>query len=218
MPEGRAADATAPEAARARRRSWPAGAAWNGLFAPPGGRSATGRGGVVAALLLYAALLLPRTSALASGTLEPVPEAPPAPTLRLPEMDGTMHGLAEHAGTVMLVNFWASWCPPCLKEVPSLERLRARLSGRGFEVLAVNVGESPRRARITLDRLGYTGKLLLDREQAAFASWGVEVLPTSFVVGPAGRVRLRAVGDLEWDAEGVVQAIEALLEAPADGG
>jgi thiol-disulfide isomerase/thioredoxin len=151
------------------------------------------------------------------GSLEPVPHAPAAPALVLDDPAGHAHDLAELAGAVVLVNFWASWCPPCLKEMPSLERLRARLAGRGFEVLAVNVGESPRRARAMLDRLGYSGTLLLDPDQAAFAAWGVEVLPTSFVVGPGGRVRLRAVGDVAWDAADVVEAVEALLEAPADG-
>lgn len=179
-------------------------------------RPANRQGGAGVALGLCAALLLARASALPAAPLEPVPEAPSAPALRLPDMAGTTHDLAGHAGSVVLVNFWASWCPPCLAEMPSLERLRARLAGRGFEVLAVNVGENPRRARAMLDRLGYTGTLLLDRDQAAFAAWGVAVLPTSFVIGRCGRVRLRAVGEVEWDAEGIVELIEALLVAPAD--
>ena len=70
-----------------------------------------------------------------------------APALALEDLSGKPHDLAAYRGSVVLVNFWATWCGPCRDEMPSIERLRTSLAGRPFTVLAVNVGESPRVAR-----------------------------------------------------------------------
>lgn len=146
-----------------------------------------------------------------AGELVPVQGAPAAPALELADPAGARHAVSGYRGRVVLVNFWASWCPPCLQEMPSLQRLARSLAGRPLEVLAVNVGEAPGRAREALRRLGYDGTLLLDPDQKAFADWGVKVLPSSFLVDAGGRVRFRALGALEWDGPGVVAAIEELM-------
>ena len=181
----------------------------------PAGGKISRTGWANAGLVLFTVLLLVRAPTLRAGTLEPIPDAPPAPALRLADPSGTVHDLSALADSVVLVNFWASWCPPCLTEMPSLDRLAERLADRGFRVLAVNVGEDPRRAQATLERLGYEGTLLLDRDQSAFASWGVKVLPTSFVIGSDGRPRLRVVGDLDWDDKDVNRVIEEMIESPS---
>jgi len=181
----------------------------------PAGGKISRTGWANAGLVLFTVLLLVRAPTLRAGTLEPIPDAPPAPALRLADPSGTVHDLSALADSVVLVNFWASWCPPCLTEMPSLDRLAGRLADRGFRVLAVNVGEDPRRAQATLERLGYEGTLLLDRDQSALASWGVKVLPTSFVIGSDGRPRLRVVGDLDWDDKDVNRVIEEMIESPS---
>lgn len=148
------------------------------------------------------------------------PPWPPAPPLAGPGLDRQVYRLTDLRGTVVLVSFWASWCPPCLREMPALQRLQASLDGRPFRVLAVNVGEDARRVRETLNRLGYDGAVLLDADREAFAAWGVEGLPSSYLVGPQGRIRRQIRGEWDWDSDEARRLIEALLppvpnDAPA---
>ena len=102
---------------------------------------------------------------------------------------------------------------PCLREMPALQRLAERFEGRPFQVLAVNVGEDARRVRETVRRLDYRGIVLLDKNSIAFGTWDVEVLPTSFVVDGRGRIRLRIVGELDWDAKDFDQVIQEMIES-----
>lgn len=146
-----------------------------------------------------------------------IPNASPAPWLEAADLAGQRRALNEYRGSVVLVNFWASWCPPCLREMPSLGRLAESLAGRPFKVLAVNVGETPRRAAEAMGRIGYTGTLLFDPDLEIFAAWKAEVLPSSFLVGCDGRIRFQALGPLVWDAPRVLDAVESLVrEGMAD--
>ena len=156
-------------------------------------------------------------SPLSTADLTAVPGTPPAPALELADAAGEKHKLSDQRGRVVLVNFWASWCPPCLQEMPSLQRLADAMTDRPLTIYAVNVGEAPGRAREALRRLGYTGTPLLDTDQLAFKAWGVKVLPSSFVIDPDGRVRFRVVGALEWDAPEIQEAIEALIRTEPTG-
>jgi thiol-disulfide isomerase/thioredoxin len=114
-----------------------------------------------------AALVLVLSLRAWAGELEAVPGTPQAPTLALADPGGKFHALTDNRGRVVLVNFWASWCPPCLHEMPSLQRLAEATASWPFKVLAVNVGETPQRAEEALKRLGYKETLLLDRDQTA---------------------------------------------------
>ena len=158
------------------------------------------------------ALALAVWSPLSAAELAAVPDTPPAPTLDLADATGMRHSLSGQHGRVVLVNFWASWCPPCLQEMPSLQRLADAMADKPLTIFAVNVGESPGRAKEALRRLGYKGPVLLDADQQAFGTWGVTVLPTSFVIDREGRVRFRVVGALEWDAAEVQETIGALID------
>jgi thiol-disulfide isomerase/thioredoxin len=115
----------------------------------------------------------------------------------------------------VLVNFWASWCAPCLKEMPSMHRLLEDLGTSGLRVLAVNVGEDGRRAAEMARRFGYRGPVLLDPDREAFTAWGVEVLPTSVLIGRLGRERMRLVGETDWDDAAVRESIRSLLAEPS---
>ncbi|UHD18994.1 TlpA family protein disulfide reductase [Thiocapsa bogorovii] len=101
------------------------------------------------------------------------------------------------------MNFWASWCPPCLAEMPSLQRLAQGLAGHPFHVAAVNVDETPRRAVEAMRRLGYEGQIVLDPDQTIFHARGAKVLPSRFLIGCDGRLRFQALGPPEWDSTGV---------------
>ena len=147
--------------------------------------------------------------------LTPIAAPKPAPALRLADMDGKQHDLADLKGRLTVVNFWATWCPPCRREMPSLERLRLRLrlENRDLAVLAVDVGEDADTVFAFTGQLepGPGFPLLLDRDSAAMQAWKVKGLPTTFVVDPAGRVIYRAVGGREFDHDDLVRQLQGHL-------
>jgi thiol-disulfide isomerase/thioredoxin len=170
---------------------------------------------------LAACLGFPRLAAAAelpplTHGLTPIAAPTAAPALDLADLDGKRHDLAALRGKPVVVNFWATWCPPCRREMPSLERLRQQLAGRGLEVLAVDVGED-------IDTVfAFTGQLepapafpiLLDRDSAAMQAWKVRGLPTTFVVDAQGRIVYRAVGGREFDHPAVIDQILPHLPSP----
>jgi thiol-disulfide isomerase/thioredoxin len=151
---------------------------------------------------------LPAVRAQGQG-MSPLPAVPPAPTLRLPDDDGKPVDLARYKGRVVLVNFWATWCPPCRKEFPSLGRVKKLFKPDRFEVLAVNVGEDPDSV------FSFTGltefPVLFDRDAKAMAAWSVRGLPTTFLVDRQGRLAYRATGGREFDDPDIVALIRSLI-------
>ena len=160
-----------------------------------------------AGLFLFFTLALTTKAALAEGSLESYVSPVDAPPLRLEDVNGAWHDLADYRGEVVLVNFWASWCTPCLQEMPGMQRLADSLSDRPFQVLAVNVAERHYRFRRILDNMGIELRVLLDTDGDRFRSWRGKVLPTSFLLDSNGKIRYQVIGPMEWDSEGVRNAI-----------
>jgi peroxiredoxin len=131
------------------------------------------------------------------------------PALQLRDASGTAHSLSDYRGKVVLVNFWATWCEPCRDELPALERLRASLAGKPFAVLGVQMRGSARTAQDTADELKLRFPLLLDRDSKVSTAWGVDILPSTFLIGPDGVIQKRHAG--EWIEADVRRAVEALL-------
>lgn len=143
--------------------------------------------------------------------MTPLSPASPAPALRLNDADDKPVDLAKYRGRVVLVNFWATWCPPCRKEFPSLGRVRRLFKPAEFEVLAVNVGEDP---DTVFSFAGNTEfPVLFDRDSKAMAAWPVRGLPTTLLVDRQGRLAFRATGGREFDDPDIVAAIRQLLNS-----
>jgi thiol-disulfide isomerase/thioredoxin len=92
------------------------------------------------------------------------------PTLALKDLDDKQHQLEDYRGKVLVVNFWATWCAPCVEEMPSFERLAKRLSGEPFALLTVNFGEKPERIRPFLEKIGVDVPVLVDPDMNLNAS------------------------------------------------
>jgi peroxiredoxin len=133
------------------------------------------------------------------------------PALALKDVGGAVHDLTRYRGKVVLINFWATWCEPCREEMPSIQRLRERLPEKAFAVLAVNVDEPDARVRRFLEETRLDLPVLLDPNKTVTRAWGVRVMPTTFVVGPDGRIRYRLLGEADWSTDAIVTTITRLM-------
>jgi thiol-disulfide isomerase/thioredoxin len=158
---------------------------------------------------LLAGLLI--STAHSAGTLQPFEFDTPGKDFNLTDIKGVTHTLADYSGKVVAVNFWASWCPPCIKEMPSMQRLQEKLADEPFAILPANVGEKKYKVWKFVKLIDFTLPVLLDTDSKTFNAWDASVLPTSFLLDKEGRVRYRVQGDLEWDSEEVVSVIEKLI-------
>jgi peroxiredoxin len=137
------------------------------------------------------------------------------PGFILPDLSGQQRSLDEFSGKVVLVNFWASWCRPCIDELPSIHRLTEAMHEKPFAVIGVNVAESAMRVRTAARRLGMKFPVLLDTDSRVFSGWGATVLPTAYVLDRNGRVRYVGKGPMEWDRVDIIEKLDELLEQPA---
>lgn len=162
-------------------------------------------------LLAGAALCLVAAGARAAGALTPWTGSPAAaPAIDLFTADGAPFSLASLRGKVVLVNFWASWCEPCVAEMPSLQRLRDQCLGR-LEVLGVNYQEGPARIKAFLGKVGIVFPVVRDTDGAVARAWEARIFPSTFVVDREGRVQASLVGEADWTSLSLVRKIEPLL-------
>lgn len=147
-----------------------------------------------------------------AGQLTPLPGQPESPDFSLEDMDGEHHRLADYRGQVVVVNFWATWCPPCRDELPSLQRLWEDKRDDGLVVLGVNVAEDADSIFFFTADYPVDFPLLLDRDSEVIEAWPVVGIPTTFIVDRDGRMIYRAVGAREFDHPRIRAALRELLD------
>lgn len=145
-----------------------------------------------------------------SQPLHPVSNKPLAADFTLKDSDGNVHQLTKYRGRVVIVNFWATWCPPCRFELPSMERAYEQLKKEGIEILAINVGEDADTIFTFTADYPVTFPLLLDLDSSVINDYPAIGLPTTYVIDPEGRLVYRAIGTREWDDEFLLEKIKAL--------
>ncbi|MDD3447934.1 MAG: TlpA disulfide reductase family protein [Gammaproteobacteria bacterium] len=168
--------------------------------------------GLLLGLLMLAA---GRAPAAAGEGMRPVEGRPAAAPLALPDLEGGTVRLADLRGRWVLVNFWAAWCAPCRREMPSMERAWRTLRPAGLELLAVHAGPSAAAARKFLDQVPVGFTVVVD-EALGVAGWDIPGLPVTYLVDPRGRLAAVAVGDREWDSPAMIARLRELMGAEGD--
>lgn len=135
--------------------------------------------------------------------------AGPQPPFALDSLSGESKRLADQKGRVVLVHFFATWCEPCREEISSLQRLTERVGSKA-SVLAVDVGEVDIRVKRFFEKLPVDFPVLLDRDKATAKSWGVDQLPTTFLLDGTLMPRFVIIGDFDWDRAEADKAIAEL--------
>jgi cytochrome c biogenesis protein CcmG/thiol:disulfide interchange protein DsbE len=142
----------------------------------------------------------------------------PAPDFALRDLSGRVYRLSDFRGQVVFLNIWATWCPPCREEMPSMERLYRRFSGQDFAMLAVSVDTAG--AEVVhrfAEQVGITFPILLDPEAGVAERYGVTGFPETFVIDRSGQVIHHTIGPERWDSEAVYQYFAHLLAPSSDG-
>jgi len=135
-----------------------------------------------------------------------------APDFTLTDMAGQQVTLSQFRGKVVILNFWATWCPPCREEMPSMERLYRDFESQGLVMLAVNIDENGRDAVAKfLKKTPHSFPVLLDSENVAQNTYGVFRFPESFIIDRNGVVVDKIIGGRDWMAGTIFKKIKFLL-------
>lgn len=149
-----------------------------------------------------------------SHNLTPVSPPVEARDFELQNLDEEKIRLSDYRGKVVMLNFWATWCPPCVREMPSMERLYHQYKDKNFTVLALNQMEDEDQV------FAFTGQLeteptfpiLFDTQSKVSVRYGVRGLPTTFLIDKKGKIRYRAIGGRLFDHEQVRRIIKQLMD------
>ncbi|NOZ36808.1 MAG: TlpA family protein disulfide reductase [Gammaproteobacteria bacterium] len=133
-----------------------------------------------------------------------------APALVLTDINGVKHDIRDYRGKPVIINFWATWCPPCRRELPSMNRAWGKIKAEGIVMLAVGVGEDKDSVVDFMTDYPIDFTVLLDSQAEVSAHWPVDALPTTFVLDRQGRLVYRAIGGREWDNNALLDSIRAL--------
>ena len=131
----------------------------------------------------------------------------------LPDLSGRMVSLADKRGKIVLLNFWATWCPPCRKEIPSMERLHRKFGGDSFEIIAVATDRKGAAiVKPFIDEKGATFTVLIDSDDKVSAMYDAYALPTTFIIGKDGVVLDKVTGMADWFSEESQKYFEELIK------
>ena len=161
---------------------------------------------LILALFLYSGLIQ-------AADLRPYDGAP-LPDFTLTDMQGNSHTLSDYQGKVVMLNFWATYCGPCIKEMPSMQRLKEKMAGKPFTILAVDMAEEPAdvSAFLAKHKIKVDFPLLLDPNGEVVEQWMISAVPTTFILDPGGKIRYALFGGLEWDNDEVIATLNGLMK------
>ena len=162
--------------------------------------------------LLLIALGATAAEAKPGAELRAVKHPIPASDFYLRDLQGKLVRLSDFRGKVVLLNFWATWCPPCRKEMPSMQRLYQAYKDKGLEIVAVSVDTaSSGEVRAFTEKLGLTFTALHDRDSLVSRLYSSPGVPSSYLIDVQGKLAYRVLGEYDWFGETAKNAVEGLL-------
>ena len=168
---------------------------------------------VIAATLVILLLRNERESTVTS--IKQIQVGLPAPDFTFPDLNGQQVSLSEHRGKVVLVNIWATWCPPCRQEMPSMQKLYERFNGENFEILAVSIDSKGSEAVAPFIRtMNLTFPVLLDPKEDIRPLYGITGVPESFIIDKEGTVVEKIIGPIDWATPKAFQFFQDLMNKP----
>ncbi len=171
-------------------------------------------GTIVATSILIAPTATAQSDVFSKG-LTVVYGSPDAPTLALPDIDDNIQRLEDQSGKVVVINFWATWCPPCRAEMPSMQRAYNVLDRNRFEIFAINIGDKdPAIKEFVAEIEPALTFPILRGEPDTMELWNIKGLPTTYFVDKQGRIIYVAMGGRDLDSDHITERIQALMDAP----
>ena len=156
-------------------------------------------------------LMVLSLSAFAAGN---VPSENGAANFTLPDLSAHQVKLSDFRGKVVFLNFWATWCPPCRSEMPSIQKLSKLMAGEKFQLLAVSVDNGGvEKVQKFIEDGKYTFKVLHDRKGEVASKYGVRGIPATFIIDQTGAIVETAVGARDWAAPDLVKRLKGLAQS-----
>ncbi len=143
-----------------------------------------------------------------------MPHPTPPLEIQLGDLLGNIVRLSEFRGKIVFLNFWATWCPTCVVEMPSMEKLHHRFKDQDFAMIAVNLKESETQVKSFFEKLQLSFTALLDVNGEVASGLAVNALPTTFFLDKKGRIIGMALGPREWDNQASIELFEFLINRP----
>jgi thiol-disulfide isomerase/thioredoxin len=140
-----------------------------------------------------------------AGNPQPLP-------IDLHDAHGKRFNLNDYRNKITVVNFWATWCPPCVEEIPSLNRLREQMKGQPFELISVNYADSPKKILDFMQKVSVEFPVLVDPNGKTAQRWNVIGFPSTFVIGKDGKIKYGVNAAIHWDSPEVVDMLKALSQ------
>jgi cytochrome c biogenesis protein CcmG/thiol:disulfide interchange protein DsbE len=165
-------------------------------------------------LLLALALLLPAGCGPGGQPGATAVVGQPAPTFTLTDLHGTNWRLADLRGKVVFLNFWATWCQPCLQEMPSMKALDQRMPEGSFQMLTVLFNDRPEIAQNVVRKMGLTFPVLVDANGVAARQYGLTGVPETYIIDPQGVLREKFIGPLDWSSPAALNLLGRYLPQP----
>ena len=138
----------------------------------------------------------------------------PAPDFSLTDIDGKVWRLSELRGKAVFINFWATWCQPCLEEMPSMHNLNQRLPASSFQLLSIIYNDRPEFAWRVQEKIGFTFPVLMDSDGSAARIYGLTGVPETYIVDANGILRRKIIGPRDWNTADSLAMVNEYLPQP----
>ena len=149
----------------------------------------------------------------APGTSTEAVEHKPAPEITVTPLNGNSIKLSDLKGKVVMLNFWATWCPPCREEIPSMMKLNAAMAGKPFQMVAVSIDEGGKPAIESFFRTsGFMLPAYTDPGSKAAAAYGITGVPETFIIDKKGLIAKKVIGPFAWDGPEAAVFLDGLIK------